>query len=159
MSPPVKPSYRRLAIAILVPLTLLLVAWYASRGEFGDLGGARLRLTVAIEGPVTLSPRGQTAMEARLTLQNRTGSDIPLKVDGPCRVVRWVVQTMADDFVQSKGEACAPEPDTITIAAAQTIERRETILLDSARFKPGVSYRLTIQFWGETSSADFTTAD
>ena len=56
MEPQIKRSPGRLLAAILLPLAVLLAAYYASKGQLGDLGGPPLRLTIRIDGPVALGP-------------------------------------------------------------------------------------------------------
>ena len=158
MSLQVKPSPGRLLAAIFVPLAVLAAAYYASKGQLGDLGGPPLRLTVRIDGPVALGPGPRTDLVATLTLENRTGDAIALRAADPCRVVRWVVQAPGETFVQSKGDACTPETDAATIDGASTVERREIVPLDTSRYKPGVTYTLVVQFWGQDASAEFETA-
>lgn len=159
MSPVPKPSPGRLLAALIIPLGVMLAAYYASKGEMGDLGGPPVRLT--IEGPseVKLNAEGETALDLTLKLQNRTGDTAWLKAADACKALRWAVQAPGDVFVQAKGDACAPEETTRQLAGSAVLERKLTIPLESRRYKPGVAYTVFAQFYGYDATARFEAAE
>lgn len=157
MQQPVRTSYARLAAAILVPLAVLLAVYYAANGDLSSMGGQNLRLTLEAPSDVTLT-EDRTPVTLKLSLANRSGGSIQLSASDPCKVLRWVVQAAGDVFVQSRGSECTPEETSRVIASGETIERTETIQLDSRRFQPGVTYTVFVQLYGQSASAEFTTA-
>jgi hypothetical protein len=159
MQKPVRTSYTRLAAAIVVPLSLLLAVYYVTDGKLGDIGGDPMRLTAETPSEIALNPDGETAVELKLALTNRTGETIQLTAADGCKVVRWVVQAPGDVFVQSKGPDCVPEEPTRSLGSGETITRTETLLLDSRRYKAGETYTVFVQLWGEETTASFTMAD
>ncbi len=159
MSSVPKPSPTRLLAALSVPLAVLIAAYYASKGQMGDLGGAPVRLTLAAPSEVTLRPEGETPIEVTLTLENRTGDAIWLKAADACKALRWAVQAPGDEFVQAKGDACLPEETSRQLEGSGALERKLTIPLDSSRYKLGVTYTLFAQFYGYEATARFETAE
>lgn len=159
MEKPIKPSAGRLVAALFVPLAVLVAGYYAAKGEMGDLGGAALRLTLDVPSDVTIAAGRETPVDLTLALTNRTGQTMTLTASDPCKVLRWVVQSPGDVFVQSKGEECVPESKTREIASGEVIERRETIRLDNKRYKSGVTYTVFVQFYGQEGTARFSIPD
>lgn len=155
MQKPAQPSYARLATAVIVPLVLLLAIFYSTNGDLSSLGAETLRLTAEATPEETAQADGSTRLAVTLKLTNRTGATIQLSANDPCKVLRWVVQAPEDVFVQSKGADCVPEPTSRPIASGETIERSETIALDTRRYKAGVTYTVFAQFYGQTATADF----
>ncbi len=156
MEKPVRPSFARLAIAVAVPLIVLLAVYYAANGDLSNIGGRSLRLSAETPSSVTLATDGATPVTVTLTLTNRTAGVIQLGASDPCKVLRWVVQAPEDVFVQSKGSECGSDEMTRTIGSGETIERSETISLDTRRYTAGVTYTLFVQFYGQDATAQFT---
>lgn len=159
MQKTVRPSYTRLAAAIVVPLSIIVLVYYLTDGKLGDMGGQALRLTVEAPSNVDLNAEGPTPLSLELTLTNRTGETAELSAEDPCKVLRWVVQAPDDVFVQAKGQDCVPDETNRRLASGEVIARAEGIGLDSRRYKPGVTYTVFVQFYGQGATAEFRIAD
>lgn len=156
MQKPTRPSFARLALAIAVPLIVLLAVYYAANGDLSNLGGRSLRLTAQAPSSVTLAAEGPSTVTIALELTNRSGGPLQLGASDPCKVLRWAVQAPEDVFVQAKGNECGSDEMTRSIASGETIARSETISLDTRRYTAGVTYTVFIQFYGQDARAEFT---
>jgi len=150
-------SFTRLALALIVPLVVLLVA-YQYRDKL-DFGGDPLRLTAEAPSEIKLAANGPSALPLKLTLQERTGEIIQLSAADPCKVFRWAVQAPGDVFVQAQGQDCVPEEPQKRLGGGETIARSATLMLDTKRYKPGVTYTVFVQLWGEETTVDFRTTE
>lgn len=145
-------SFTRLALAIVVPLVILLAVYY---GGGLNLGGDPTRLTAAVPGDVTLDASGTTKLPLKLSLLNRTGETITLRAADPCKVLRWVIQAPGEATIQSKGDACLSGETTVFLASGATVDRNETLPLETVRYVPGTTYTVYIDFYGYVAKAEF----
>jgi hypothetical protein len=146
-------SFTRLALAVLVPLTIMLIVWQY-RDQL-DLGGDPVRLTAEIPSRIPLSDAGSTAVDLKLTLLNRTGDTMSLTAAEPCKVLRWVVQAPGEATIQSKGDKCLPGEPSVDLASGDVLTRTETLHLEGSRYTAGVTYTLYVDFYGHLAKAEF----
>ena len=155
MSKPVRPSAARLAIAFILPLAVILAVYYASGGK---IGGDALQLRATTPEDITLASERTTPLALTVELTNRGGDVQRFSVGDPCKVLRWVIQAPGEATVQSRGDQCLSVPTDVSLASGETLQRSETLMLDNARYTPGVTYTVYVDFYGVVAKTDFTVA-
>jgi hypothetical protein len=134
------------------------IAYYISQ-NLDIIGEDRVALDIVAPRTLALTPDGDTSFEITLTLTNRTGGPVDIRVVDPCKVFRWLLLTTTGDLVHSKAtdENCSPLVLDAVLEKGATTTETFTITLLRGRVVPG-DYLLRVQFWGyeETAAIEIT---
>lgn len=139
----------------LLAILVITVVGYLGRDEQGvPRGEVGLVLGVPLEH----------AMQARnnvinlpviLQLMNRSDRDARLSVSTPCRVLRFIITTPSDSFIQASGNRlCAQVVANRDLPAGDVLEEIVNIPLAAERYAPG-RYILTVRFWNYEAQRPF----